>query len=166
MQPPNVRAAFLLHNADRGSRITVVITITLIETVSPLAFIPCNTANKLTISEHCWYIKKVPRVHFGLVCTLRICSLRVLRLRSFFKRVAEPQLYVFRNFGDALAEMPCAHLSPVGRLCGARLTKRSTSRVSGLVPPSSLFSLNGKTYNLSLPLCAVRSMVGRSPASP
>jgi hypothetical protein len=23
----------------------------------------------------------------------------------------------------------------------------------GLVPPSSLFSLNGKTYNLSLPLC-------------
>jgi hypothetical protein len=27
--------------------------------------------------------------------------------------------------------MPCAHLPPVGRLCGAKRTKRSTSRVFG-----------------------------------
>jgi hypothetical protein len=66
-----------------------------------------------------------------------------------------------RMFENFLAEMLRAHLSPVGRLCGAKLTKRSTSEV-GLGTTVVGVSLIGKPGIFSpAVLCAARNMAGQ-----
>ena len=69
--------------------------------------------------------------------------------------------------GDALAETPCAPLSPVGRLCGAVLAKRSTSRQieAGLGATVAGVSLNGNQKSLA-EACAAGSMAGGSAIQP
>ena len=93
------------------------------------------------------YSCKVPRVKSGLPVCGWFSSMRARVEGAEKKQLSfrDPRLRKETPSGDALAETSCAHLHPFGRLCGTVRAKRSTSRgwLSGLVPPSSAFSLNG-----------------------